>query len=84
MLGGLLRVVRWFAAHGERGWALYSAVSGAVVLISVVLASYGFPRTEGLGEVGGLVQRLSVVCGWAWLTALAIYLLIGRSAKRAR
>jgi len=75
---------RWFAARGEGGWALYSAVSGAVFLISVVLASYGFPRTEGLGEVGGLFQRIAVACGWAWLTALAIYLLVQRSAERAR
>jgi len=83
LLAACFVFARWFAARGERGWTLYSAVSGAVVLISVVLASYGFPRTEGLGEVGGLFQRISVVCGWAWLTALAIYLLIERSAKRA-
>jgi len=82
LLAACFVFAHWFAARDERGWALYSAVSGAVFLISVVLASYGFPRTEGLGEVGGLFQRISVVCGWAWLTALAIYLLIQRSAKR--
>ena len=71
-----------FAAQGKRGWVLYSVVSGAVFIVAVVLASYGFPRTEGLGEVGGLFQRISVVSGWVWLTALAIYLLIERSVKR--
>jgi Protein of unknown function (DUF998) len=84
LLAACFVFARWFAARGERSWALYSAMSGAVFLISVVLASYGFPRTEGLGEVGGLFQRISVVCGWVWLTALAIYLLIERAAKRAR
>lgn len=77
-----------FAARHERGWAFYSAVSGVVLLVSVVLASYAFPRafprTEGLGEFGGLFQRIAVVCGWGWLTALAVYLLVKRSAKRAR
>lgn len=67
---------RWFAARGRRGWALYSAVSGAVFLISVILASYGLPRTEGLGELGGLFQRISGACGFAWLAALAVYQLI--------
>lgn len=84
LLAACFMFARWFAARSERGWALYSAVSGVVFLISVVLASYGFPRTEGLGEVGGLFQRIAVVCGWVWLTALAIYLLIGRSVKLAR
>jgi len=84
LLAAAFVFARWFAARDERGWALYSAVSGAVFLISIVLASYGFPRTGGLGEVGGLFQRISVVCGWVWLTALAIYLLIERSRKRVR
>jgi len=84
LLAACFVYARWFAARNERGWALYSAVSGAVFLISIVLASYGFPRTGGLGEVGGLFQRVSVVSGWVWLTALAIYLLIERSGKRVR
>ena len=84
MLAACFVFARWFAARGDRGWALYSAVSGAAFLIMVVLASYGFPRTEGLGEVGGLFQRIAVVSGWAWLAALAIYLVIQRSAKRSR
>ena len=84
LLAAAFVFARWFAARDERGWALYSTVSGAVFLISIVLASYGFPRTGGLGEVGGLFQRISVVCGWVWLTALAIYLLIERSRKRVR
>jgi Protein of unknown function (DUF998) len=73
---------RWFARRGERGWALYSAVSGTVFIVSVVLASYGFGRTEGLGQFGGLFQRISVGTGWAWLTALAVYLLRMRSVQR--
>jgi len=79
---------RWFAVRRQRGWAFSSAISGVVLLISVVLASYAFPRafpqTEGLGSLGGLFQRIAAVCGWGWLTALAIHLLMKGSASRAR
>jgi hypothetical protein len=61
LVAACLVLARWFAARRERAWAFYSAVSGVVVLITVILASYGFPRTEGLGELGGLFQRISVV-----------------------
>src|SRR5215472_1431749 len=84
LVAACLAFARWFALRRERGWAFYSAVSGVVLLISVVLASYAFPRTEGLGLFGGLFQRIAVVCGWGWLTALAIHLLVKRSASRAR
>jgi len=79
---------RWYARRGERGWAVYSAVSGGLVLVAVVLASYAFPRafpqTEGVGALGGGFQRIAVVCGWGWLTALAIQLLMQQPAQRAR
>jgi Protein of unknown function (DUF998) len=73
---------RGFATRGQRGWALYSTASGVILLVSTVLASYGFPRTEGLGEFGGLFQRIAVVCGWGWLTALAILLLLSAGPPR--
>lgn len=75
LVAACLVLARRFAARGQRGWALYSAASGVVVFVSTVLAGYGFPRTEGLGQFGGLFQRIAVVCGWGWLTALAILLL---------
>lgn len=79
LVAACLVFARRFAAQGQRGWARYCALSGVVVLISTVLAGYGFPRTEGLGELGGLFQRIAVVCGWGWLTALALLLLLSGS-----
>jgi len=88
LVAACLVFARWYATRRERGWAFYSAVSGVILLVAVILASYAFPRafprTEGLGAFGGLSQRLAVVCGWSWLTALAIHLLMKRSATRAR
>ena len=64
-----------FTRQGERGWALYSAVTGLLFPMGIVLASVGFSQAEGLVEFAGLVQRLTVTSGWAWLTLLAIHLL---------
>lgn len=74
---------RWFARGGQRGWALYSAISGAVFLIFTLLHNY-FGRQLGrsLSDFGGLFQRCAVVIGFAWLTAVAIQFLF--SARQDR
>jgi hypothetical protein len=66
---------RWFARLGERGWAIYSVVSGFTMLASFILASMGFAQAEGLADFGGLFQRISIIIGFGWLTLLAIHLL---------
>ena len=66
---------RRFAAWGERGWAIYSAVSGLVFVIAFVLSSAGFARAEGLVDLAGLFQRIALIVGWGWLTLLAVHLL---------
>src|SRR5262249_46267324 len=81
IMAACLVFARWFAARTEQGWAFYSATSGVVVLIAVILANYGFPRIGGLADFSGLFQRISVVCGWTWLTSFAIYLLFLRSLR---
>ncbi|MCG5214069.1 DUF998 domain-containing protein [Streptosporangium sp. KLBMP 9127] len=64
-----------FAVRRERGWALYSAVTVVVFLTAFFLSGRAFEQTEGLVELGGLYQRISVCAGYAWLTALAVRLL---------
>jgi len=66
---------RWFAKWGERGWAIYSAVTGIIFLIVMYLASAGFAQTPGLVEFAGLFQRTAVTTGWMWITLLAVHLL---------
>ena len=51
---------RRFAARNERGWAIYSAVSGLVFAVTFVLSSAGFGQVEGLVDVAGLLQRVAV------------------------
>ena len=66
---------RWFAARGERGWAIYSAASGLAFVVAFVLASAGFGQAEGLVDLSGLFQRIAVAAGFGWLTLLAARLL---------
>jgi hypothetical protein len=66
---------RRFAARRERGWALYCAASAAVFITFTVLHNYTTGRETGFGVgFSGLFQRIAVICGWCWLTALALRL----------
>jgi hypothetical protein len=73
-----LVLARRFAGWRRRGWALYSAASGATFLVGFVLTSMAFSQAEGLVDYGGLLQRATVTVGWTWLTLLAIHLLRGQ------
>lgn len=65
---------RRFVREGRRGWAIYSAVSGVLFIAAFALSGAAFQQVTGLVAYGGLAQRVAVVVGWAWLTALAIHL----------
>ncbi|MFC4536164.1 DUF998 domain-containing protein [Sphaerisporangium dianthi] len=64
-----------FARSGHRWFAVYSAVSAVVFLVGFALASQAFAQAPGLVAMGGLLQRLTLVVGMAWLTALALRVL---------
>lgn len=65
---------RRFAGWGQRGWAIYSAASGVLFAVMFVLTSQAFSQATGLVEIGGLLQRATVVIGWTWLALLAVHL----------
>jgi hypothetical membrane protein len=69
------------ARRGRRGWAGYSVATAVVFLACFVLAAVAFAQQPALVAVGGLLQRLTLVSGFAWLTALALHL---RAADRTR
>jgi hypothetical protein len=77
-------LARRFALWGERGWAIYSTVSGLAFAITFVLASAGFAQAEGLVDLAGLFQRITITIGWIWLTLLAVHLLKAPSDIRRR
>ena len=73
---------RVFARLGERGWAIYSALSGFLMFVAFVLAGMGFSQNQSLVNVAGGFQRLSITIGWNWMTLLAVHLLTGHHKPR--
>ncbi|HEX5288565.1 MAG TPA: DUF998 domain-containing protein [Streptosporangiaceae bacterium] len=62
--------------NGQAGWGLYSAGTAVSVLATTGAAGAGFGQSPRLVGVGGLFQRISIMIGFTWLTALA-----GRSLR---
>jgi hypothetical protein len=60
-----------FALSGSLGWSIYSIVSGVLFAAAMVLASAAFGQNRHVVDLGGLIQRVSVTIGWAWMAALA-------------
>jgi hypothetical protein len=71
-----------FLRRGNRGWAVYSAVSGLGMLAVFALASIGFSQRQGLVECAGALQRASVMIGFSWLSALTAKTLGTNGAAR--
>jgi hypothetical protein len=67
-----------------RRWAVYSLVSGAVELLffaaTVAIATQQEIMVTG-GAPTGILQRISIVSGFAWLSALHGRLLLRREAS---
>ena len=76
---------RRFVAWGESGWARYSIGTGVAFFGAFVLTSVGFRHLAGgaLADVAGLLQRVTLVIGFAWLTLLAVHLLRSSGDVRA-
>jgi hypothetical protein len=76
---------RRFAADGERGWAAASFATAVWMLVGAAAFGAAFGEANhtatpsALGRRGGLAQRVTIVLGWGWLTALSI-----RVARRGR
>jgi Protein of unknown function (DUF998) len=56
---------------GQRGFGLYSAVTGPTMFAAAVMAGAGFSQSPRLVNLAGLFQRASIVTGFGWLTALS-------------
>jgi Protein of unknown function (DUF998) len=63
---------------GQRRFGLYSAGTAVTMLATIALAGAGFGQSPRLVRFGGLFQRVSIIAGFAWLTALSV-----RALKRA-
>jgi hypothetical protein len=54
---------------GQPGFAAYCAATAVTMPVTMAVAGAGFGQTSRLGRYGGLLQRASIITGFAWLTA---------------
>jgi hypothetical protein len=66
---------RRFARLHERGWAIYSILSGIGMFAAFFIAGLGFSQTPGFTDFAGVFQRLSLGIGFGWIALLAFHLL---------
>jgi hypothetical membrane protein len=69
---------RFAGTPRERGWALYSAVTGVIALLSLVFSNVAANQIiDGTqpNAPAGLLQRVGIVAGWVWIALLATRLL---------
>jgi Protein of unknown function (DUF998) len=64
-----------FARSGRPWWARYSIGTAVVFLTGFVLADMGFAQQPTFVSIGGLLQRLTLITGLVWITALALHLI---------
>src|SRR6266851_4738732 len=59
-----------------RSWATYSWITGAFILLVVVLSNVSAPIAEngGFPLPLGLIQRAQIIPGWIWLALVALHL----------
>lgn len=62
------------AARGERRWARYCNATAIVSLTGFLASGIGFGQATAFTARAGLFQRVGIVTGFSWLTALAIRL----------
>ncbi|HUC25156.1 MAG TPA: DUF998 domain-containing protein [Streptosporangiaceae bacterium] len=56
---------------GQHRFGLYSAGTAVTMLTTMALAGAGFGQSPRLVNLAGLVQRASIITGFAWLTTLS-------------
>jgi hypothetical protein len=56
---------------GQRGFGRYSVGTAVTILATTALAGAGFGQSPRLVNLGGLFQRVSIITGFGWLTALS-------------
>jgi Protein of unknown function (DUF998) len=61
-----------FAWAGAVGWAAYSALTALAFGTGFVLFGRAMSSFGRLGRIAGLLQRTTIVIGWAWIVVLAL------------
>ncbi len=73
---------RRFKMLGEKRWANYSLISGIMMPLFFILAAVGFNQVEGFAAIAGVLQRLSTIFGFIWITFLSLHFLSQLKEKK--
>jgi hypothetical protein len=65
---------RRFLGLGKSGWSIYSLLTALAMSVTFVLAAIGFNQNPALVEIAGLLQRISIIIGWTWISLLSLHL----------
>ena len=66
-------VMGWrFLRAGSTDWALYSGLAGAAL---IALFFGGFAINQFAGAPIGVYQRAAIICGWTWISLVALHLI---------
>jgi hypothetical protein len=68
LIGACFVVARRCRSAGERGWAIYSAVTGVAFLAGLVGIASGSPS-----PVLNVAFGVAVIVGWAWISLLCAH-----------
>ena len=75
-------LARRFAKNSMTSWAVYSAISGTLMVIFFVLSSVAFAQGSALlTPIGGLLQRLTLATGFAWMATIGWRFIRSRRAQ---
>jgi hypothetical protein len=61
-------VARWFTAHGRRGWARYSRITGVAFLAGFAATASGQDSPAAV-----LAFWAAVAAAWAWLSVVSVF-----------
>ena len=81
--GAGFTMTRLFTRNREQIWAVYSRSSTIGFLTLFFLTSVGFAQVAPFVNYAGLLQRITLLIGLAWMTFLSIHLLKHPSASQA-
>ena len=64
-------MARRFRTSGAMAWAVYSVATAVIVAVSFAASSANSTGRPFVPEAAGLLQRIAIVAGLAWMAALA-------------
>jgi len=71
----IFKMRRRFTEADRKGWAAYSFLSAISMIGFFMLAGAGFRQTPNLVEFAGVFQRVTIIIGFSWLTALSVFII---------